>query len=173
MITLSIPRFRKPKDKEYTVYEIHITKPNGREVAIEKRYSEFYEFNKQVGKFVHEHLHFPSKKLPKPLNTSSRFLESRREALEQYLRNLVLFIEINEVHDLLTQFLDTTLPQHVHNFDSSRASSMEELDGFEDERPRLTHQPLMCFIKDPFKDNFDANPLPNVVLEGTLKGVYG
>lgn len=173
MITLSIPRFRKVKDKEYTVYEIHITKPNGREVIIDKRYSELYDFNKQVGKLVHDHLHFPSKKLPKPLNSSSRFLESRREALEKYLINLVSFIEIAEVHDLLTQFLDTNLPLHVHHLDSSRASSMEEVDGYEDEGPRLTHQPLVCFIKDPFKDNCDENPLPNVVLEGTLKGLYG
>ncbi|KAL9963479.1 hypothetical protein ACROYT_G026990 [Oculina patagonica] len=172
MIALSIPRFRKLKDKEYTVYEIHITKPNGREVTSEKRYSEFYDFNKQVGKFVHDHLHFPSKKLPKPLNTSSRFLESRREALEQYLRNLVSHIGITEVHDLLTQFLDTNLPQHV-NLDSSRTSSLEELDGFQDEVPKLTHQALVCFINDPFKDNCDANPLPNIVLEGTLKGLYG
>lgn len=173
MIALSIPSFRKVKDdKEYTVYEIHITKPNGREVVIERRYSEFYDFNKQVGKYVHESLHFPSKRLPKPLNTSSRFLQSRRDALEQYLRNLVSFIWISEVHDLLTEFLDIILPQHV--LDSSRASSMEELDGYDDDRPRLTHQPLVCFIKDPFKDNYcSTNPLPDVVLQGIVKGLYG
>lgn len=178
MLDLSIPSFRKVKDdKEYTVYEIHITKPNGREVVTERRYSEFYDFHKQVGKFVQDHrhhLHFPSKKMPKPLNTNPRFLESRREALEQYLRNLVSFMEITEIHDLLTQFLDTSLPQHVHNnLDSSRATSMDDLDVYEEIGPRLTHQPLMCFIKDPFKDNCDANPLPNVVLKGTLEGLYG
>lgn len=174
MIALSIPSFRKPRDdKEYTVYEIHITKPSGREVITERRYREFDDFHKQVGKVVHEPLHFPSMKLPKPLNTKSRFLESRREALEQYLRNLVAFIGIIEVHDLLTQFLDTSLPQHTYNLDYSRASSIEELDGYYDEVPRLTHQPLMCFISDPFKDTNGKNPLPDIVLQGTLKGLYG
>ena len=179
MLDLSIPSFRKVKDdKEYTVYEIHITLPNGREVITERRYSEFYDFHKQVGKVLvqdhRNHLHFPSKKMPKPLNTNPRFLESRREALEQYLKNLVSFIEISEVHDLLTQFLDTSLPQHLHpNLDSSIPSSMDELDRYEDEGPRLSHQPLMCFTKDPFKENYDANPLPNVVLKGILEGLYG
>ena len=176
MLELSIPSFRKVKDgKEYTVYEIHITLPNGREVITERRYSEFYDFHKQVGKLLvqdhRHHLHFPSKIMPKPLNTNPRFLESRREALEQYLRTLVSFLEISEVHDLLTQFLDTSLPQHVHNnLDSS--SSLDELDRYEDEGPRLTHQPLMCFTKDPFIDKCDANPLPNVVLKGILEGLY-
>lgn len=174
MIALSIPSFRKPRnDKEYTVYEIHITKPNGREVTTERRYREFYDFQKQISKIVHEPLHFPSTKLPKPLNTSLRFLESRREALEKYLRNLVSFIGISEVHNLFSQFLETSLPQHCHNLDSSRASSIEELDAYNDELPRLTHQPLMCFINDPFKDNKGNNPLPDIVLQGTLKGLYG
>ena len=179
MLGLSIPSFRKVKDEqEYTVYEIHITLPNGREVITERRYSEFYDFHKQVGKLLEQdhrhHVHFPSKKMPKPLNTNPRFLESRREALEQYLRNLVSFIEISEVHDLLTQFLETSLPHHAHNnLDSSRASSMDELHRYEDEGPRLSHQPLMCFTKDIFIDNYDANPLPNVVLKGILEGLYG
>lgn len=180
MLDLSIPSFRKVKDdKEYTVYEIHIILPNGREVITERRYSEFYDFHKQVGKLLEQdhrhHLHFPSKKMPKPLNTNPRFLESRREALEQYLKNLVPFLEISEVHDLLTQFLDTSLPQHVHNnLDLSRTSSMDEVDRYETEGPRLSHQPLMCFTKDPFKDKiFDTNPLPNVVLRGILEGLYG
>lgn len=179
MLDLSIPSFRKVKDdKEYTVYEIHIILPNGREVITERRYSEFYDFHKQVGKLLeqdHRHrLHFPSKKMPKPLNTNLRFLESRREALEQYLKNLVPFLEISEVHDLLTKFLDTSLPQHVHNnLDLSRESSMDEVDRYENEGPRLSHQPLMCFTKDPFKDNCDTNPLPNVVLRGILEGLYG
>ena len=178
MLGLSIPSFRKVKDdEEYTVYGIHITLPNGREVITERRYSEFDDFHKQVGKLLvqdtRHKLHFPSKKRPKPLNTNPRFLEFRRKGLEQYLRNLVSFIEISEVHDLLAQFLDTSLPQHVHNnLDSSRASSTDELDRYEDEGPRLTHQPLMCFTKDPFKDNFDVNPLPNVVLKGILEGLY-
>lgn len=174
MIALSIPSFRKPRnDKEYTVYEIHITKPNGREVIKERRYREFDDFHKQISKIVHEPLHFPSMKIPKPLNTSSRFLESRREALEKYLRTVCSFIGISEVHDLLTQFLDISLPQHFQNVDVSRASSTEELDAYNDEVTRFAHQPLMCFISDPFKDRNSNNPLPDIVLQGTLKGLYG
>lgn len=177
MITLSIPSFRKVRDESesgYFVYEIHVTKPSGREVILERRFQEFYEFNKQIGKTVSHPPHFPSKKLPKPLNTSSRFLESRRVALEQYLRDLVPMIGISEVHDLLAQFLDTNLPRNIQQLDSSRASSFEELDGYADEGPRLTHQPLVCYINDPFKDqDCGTNPLPDVVLQGTLEGLYG
>lgn len=174
MIALSIPSFRKVKDEGYFVYEIHVTKPTGREVILERRFQEFYEFNKQVGKTVNNPPHFPSKKLPKPLNTSSRFLESRRVALEQYLRDLLPLIGISEVHELLTGFLDTNLPHHIQNLNSSRASSIDDLDGYTDEGPRLTHQALVCYSKDPFNDNeYTTNPLPNVVLQGILEGLYG
>lgn len=179
MISLSIPSFRKVKDETesgYFVYEIHVTKPSGREVTIERRFQEFYQFNKQVCKSVNNPPHFPSTKLPKPLNTNTRFLESRRAALEEYLRNLVSLIEISEVHDLLTRFLETNLPQHIRmqNLDYSRTSSIEDLDGYSVEGPKLTHQPLVCFVRDPFKDNVcSTNALPDVVLQGTLEGLYG
>ena len=177
MIALSIPSFRKVRDEDesgYFVYEIHVTKPSGREVVLERRFQEFYEFNKQVGKTVNRPPHFPSTKLPKPLNTSSKFLESRRVALEKYLRNLLPLIGISEVRDLLMTFLDTKLPQQIQNLDSSIQSSTEDLDGYADEGPRLTHQPLVCYINDPFKDyDCSSNALPNVVLQGTLEGLYG
>lgn len=179
MISLSIPSFRKVKDETesgYFVYEIHVTKPSGREVTIERRFQEFYQFNKQVCKSVNNPPHFPSTKLPKPLNTSTRFLESRRAALEEYLRNLVSLIEISEVHDLLTRFLETNLPQHIRmqNLDYSRTSSIEDLDGYSVEGPKLTHQPLVCFVRDPFKDYVcSTNALPDVLLQGTLEGLYG
>lgn len=175
MISVSIPSFRKVRDEGYFVYEIHVAKPTGREVVLEKRYQEFNEFHKQIGKTVSNPPHFPSKKLPRPLNTNPRFLESRRAALEQYLKNLLPMIGISEVHDLLTGFLDTILPRrHIPNVDSSRASSAEDLDGVAVGGPRLTHQPLVCYTVDPFHDrNYGTNPLPNVVLQGTLEGLYG
>lgn len=174
MISVSIPSFRKVRVEGFFVYEIHVTKPTGREVVLERRFQEFYEFNKQISKTVNNPPHFPSKKLPKPLNTNSRFLESRRAALEQYLRNLLPLIGIGEVHDLLTGFLDTNLPRHIQNLESSRASSIDDLDGYTG-GPRLCHQPLVCYVNDPFSDrvNHSTNPLPNVVLQGTLEGLYG
>ncbi|XP_068685160.1 sorting nexin-24-like [Montipora capricornis] len=174
MISVSIPSFRKVREEGFFVYEIHVTKPTGRQLIVERRFQEFYEFHKQIGKTVTNPPHFPSRKLPKPLNTNPRFLESRRAALEKYLRDLLRLINVTEVHDHLTGFLDTPLPPGSQNLNLSRTSSIDDLDGYGYQGPTLSHQPLVCYMDDPFKDCKDStNPLPSIVLQGTLEALYG
>ncbi|XP_015756673.1 PREDICTED: uncharacterized protein LOC107336126 [Acropora digitifera] len=175
MVSVCIPSFRKVKDEGYFVYEIHVTKPTGRQLVLERRFREFNEFHKQITKTVNNPPHFPSWNPPRPLNTNSRFLESRRGALEQYLNDILALISVNEVLDLLNGFLDTQLIQRgAQNFNSSRTSSIEEIDGYGYQGPILSHQPVVCYIYDPFFDgNISTNPLPNIVLQGTLEGLYG
>ena len=166
MFSLSIPSFRKVKDSKYTVYEIRLIKPGGREVVLAKRFREFNDFHKQISKIV-DAPHFPSRKLPRPLNSNLRFLESRREALELYLRNLMSLTGVSEVRDLLGHFLDTK------NFDTPRTSSVEEITEEEEQLPRLTHMPVVCFTRDPFQEDHSPRRLPDIVLQGALDALYG
>lgn len=171
MIILSIPGFRKVNDS-HVVYQIQVLKPGGQNV-VERRYREFDELNKKLKKLMNILPELPPKR-PSIHSKSSKFLESRREGLESYLRGVIQGLNEPCVNDLLSEFLETVLPSLSG---SQRASSTEELDGYEEEESRQTHQNVVCFSCDPFENAMsrygDNNALPDIVVTGVLAGLYG
>ena len=176
MIIISVPQFLQVEDEKgdkFTAFEIHILKPGGQKI-IEKRYKQFDELDEKIRRILPFAPKLPPKRV---LNKSNKFLEHRREKLELYLQELIeKYLEV--AHQLLTEFLETTLPVCL----SARASSADELDAEDEVSARkTTHQRVVCFTHDPFisqasrfgESSHFKSLLPDVVVEGVCLGLYG
>ncbi|TNN71321.1 Sorting nexin-24 [Liparis tanakae] len=89
-VRVSIPTFRSENnsiEKGYTVFGIDVLM-NGRQHAVEKRYSEFHTLHKMLKKSI-KPPEIPSKHVR---NWVPKVLEQRRQGLELYLQPILLFL---------------------------------------------------------------------------------
>ncbi|XP_022268599.1 sorting nexin-22 isoform X5 [Canis lupus baileyi] len=122
---------------------------------------------------------FPSKRLP---NWRARGLEQRRQGLEAYIQGVVY---LNQ--DVPKEFLEFLNLRHFPT--DPKASSWGALGEFlpNDSSSQLHHQPVISFRMDPYICSpspvpypfllfflpCPTEPLPNVVVNGVLQGLYG
>ncbi|XP_065059469.1 sorting nexin-24-like [Rhopilema esculentum] len=170
---LSVPSFRQvvdqERDKKYTAYQIQIVY-NGTIKSLEKRYSEILELHKRMQKTMTLRADFPTRMA---LSKDHKFLESRRQGLENYLQAV-----IHEGYE--------ELPVEVYNFFevgplTQQTKSMEDSDSIDGElepqRPVSNHQPVIFFDKNLFlelspQEIEEEKQLLDVVLQGSLDGFY-
>nr|XP_030734829.1 sorting nexin-22 isoform X3 [Globicephala melas] len=107
---------------------------------------------------------FPSKRLP---NWRTRGLEQRRQSLEAYIQGIL--------------YLNQDVPKELLEFLSLRhlpivpkASSWGALGEFlpGNSSSQLYHRPVISFCMDPYICIPSPEPLPNVVVNGVLQGLY-
>nr|XP_025739811.1 sorting nexin-22 isoform X2 [Callorhinus ursinus] len=108
---------------------------------------------------------FPSKRLP---NWRTRGLEQRRQGLEAYIQG-ILYLNQDVPKELL-EFLNLR-----HFPTDPKASSWGALGEFlpNDSSSQLRHRPVFSFHRDPYICSPSPEPLPNVVVNGVLQGLYG
>ncbi|XP_042685461.1 sorting nexin-24 isoform X1 [Centrocercus urophasianus] len=170
-----IPSFRYEEselERGYTVFKIEVLM-SGRKHFVEKRYSEFHALHKKLKKCIRTP-EIPSKHVR---NWVPKVLEQRRQGLELYLQTVIL-----ENEELPKIFLDFLNVRHVPTL--PKAESCGSFDETESEESstdisvlhlcssKLSHQPVLLFLRDPYvlpkaNDNF-----PNVVIEGILHGIF-
>ncbi|XP_063121233.1 sorting nexin-22 isoform X2 [Rattus norvegicus] len=126
---------------------------SGRRHTVPRRYSEFHALHKRIKK-RYKVPDFPSKRLP---NWRTRGLEQRRQGLETYIQG-VLYLNQDVPKELL-EFL------RLRHFPTdSKASSWSS---------QLHHRPVIGFCLDPYIHTPSPAPLPEVVVDGVLQGLYG
>ncbi|XP_076145139.1 sorting nexin-24 isoform X2 [Alosa pseudoharengus] len=144
----------------YIVFKIEVLMC-GRQHTIEKRYSEFHTLHKALKKIT-KVPEIPSKHVR---NWIPKVLEQRRHGLELYLQTI---ITENEV--LPKIFLDFLNIRHFPSL--PKTESCGSFDTDLEESSKLTHQPALLFLRDPYvlPDNHDT--FPNVVTEGVIHGMF-
>ncbi|XP_032198717.1 sorting nexin-22 isoform X3 [Mustela erminea] len=143
---------RQSPEKGHMVFRVEVL-CRGRRHIVQRRYSEFHALHKRIKK-LYKVPDFPSKRLP---NWRSRGLEQRRQGLEAYIQG-VLYLNQDVPKELL-EFLNLR-----HFPTDSKASSWGS---------QLHHRPVISFYTDPYICSPSSEPLPNVVVNGVLQGLYG
>uniref|UniRef100_A0A669QHW7 Sorting nexin 24 n=2 Tax=Phasianus colchicus TaxID=9054 RepID=A0A669QHW7_PHACC len=145
----------------FQVFKIEVLM-SGRKHFVEKRYSEFHALHKKLKKCIRTP-EIPSKHVR---NWVPKVLEQRRQGLELYLQTVIL-----ENEELPKIFLDFLNVRHVPSLPKAEScGSFDETES--EESSKLSHQPVLLFLRDPYvlpkaNDNF-----PNVVIEGILHGIF-
>ncbi|XP_025021813.1 sorting nexin-24 isoform X1 [Python bivittatus] len=135
---------------------------NGRKHFVEKRYSEFHALHKKLKKFIRTP-EIPSKHVR---NWVPKVLEQRRQGLEFYLQSIVL-----ENEELPKMFLDFLNVRHFPSLPKAEScGSFEETES--EESSKLSHQPVLLFLRDPYVLPAANDDFPNVVIEGILHGLF-
>uniref|UniRef100_A0A8C4ZK05 Sorting nexin 24 n=1 Tax=Gadus morhua TaxID=8049 RepID=A0A8C4ZK05_GADMO len=145
-IRVSIPSFRSEissLEKGYTVFKIDVLM-NGRQHAIEKRYSEFHALHKMLKKSI-KPPEVPSKHVR---NWVPKVLEQRRHGLELYLQTIIMENEV-----LPKIFLDFLNIRHFPSVPKTESCGS----------PNLHLNPSLFPSLDTFA---------NVVSEGVIHGVF-
>ncbi|XP_048359210.1 sorting nexin-24 [Sphaerodactylus townsendi] len=159
-----IPSFRYEEselERGYTVFKIEVLM-NGRKHFVEKRYSEFHALHKKLKKFIRTP-EIPSKHVR---NWVPKVLEQRRQGLEAYLQNIIL-----ENEELPKIFLDFLNVRHFPSLPKAEScGSFEELES--EDSSKLSHQPVLLFLRDPYVLPTANDDFPNVVIEGILHGLF-
>ncbi|XP_006243366.1 sorting nexin-22 isoform X1 [Rattus norvegicus] len=153
------PRDQRKRDPEFRartfvakVFQVEVLY-SGRRHTVPRRYSEFHALHKRIKK-RYKVPDFPSKRLP---NWRTRGLEQRRQGLETYIQG-VLYLNQDVPKELL-EFL------RLRHFPTdSKASSWSS---------QLHHRPVIGFCLDPYIHTPSPAPLPEVVVDGVLQGLYG
>ncbi|XP_078475643.1 sorting nexin-24 isoform X2 [Lampetra planeri] len=143
----------------YTVFKVEVTM-NGRKHFLEKRYSEFHALHKQLKKVI-KTPEFPPKHVR---NWVPKVLEQRRQGLEYYLQGILY--ENEELPKVLLEFLSIRHLPSIH-----KADSYDSLDDLDSEEPRLCHQPVLAYSRDPYVLPAMSEGLPNIVVDGVLQGL--
>uniref|UniRef100_A0A672JIP3 PX domain-containing protein n=1 Tax=Salarias fasciatus TaxID=181472 RepID=A0A672JIP3_SALFA len=149
-VSVSIPSFRfenNSVEKGYTVFKIDVLM-NGRQHTVEKRYSEFHALHKMLKKSI-KPPEIPSKHVR---NWIPKVLEQRRQGLEFYLQTIIMENEV-----LPKIFLDFL---NIRHFPSVAACL------------KLSHQPVLLFLRDPYLLSPAHDVFSNVVIEGVIHGVF-
>ncbi|XP_077609137.1 sorting nexin-24 [Crocuta crocuta] len=134
---------------------------NGRKHFVEKRYSEFHALHKKLKKCI-KTPEIPSKHVR---NWVPKVLEQRRQGLETYLQAVIL-----ENEELPKLFLDFLNVRHLPSLPKAEScGSFDETES--EESSKLSHQPVLLFLRDPFVLPA-ASDFPNVVIEGVLHGIF-
>uniref|UniRef100_A0A674K6P4 Sorting nexin 24 n=1 Tax=Terrapene triunguis TaxID=2587831 RepID=A0A674K6P4_9SAUR len=150
---LYIPSFRYEEselERGYTVFKIEVLM-SGRKHFVEKRYSEFHALHKKLKRFIRTP-EIPSKHVR---NWVPKVLEQRRQGLEMYLQTIIL-----ENEDLPKIFLDFLNVRHVPSLPKAESYG------------KLSHQPVLLFLRDPYVLPAANDDFPNVVIEGVLHGIF-
>ncbi|XP_068782190.1 sorting nexin-24 isoform X1 [Struthio camelus] len=135
---------------------------NGRKHFVEKRYSEFHALHKKLKKFIRTP-EIPSKHVR---NWVPKVLEQRRQGLELYLQTVIL-----ENEELPKIFLDFLNVRHVPTLPKAEScGSFDETES--EESSKLSHQPVLLFLRDPYVLPKANDDFPNVVIEGILHGIF-
>ncbi|XP_051677838.1 sorting nexin-22 [Oryctolagus cuniculus] len=143
---------RQSPEKGHMVFRVEV-QCSGRRHTVLRRYSEFHALHKRIKK-LYKVPDFPSKRLP---NWRTRGLEQRRQGLEAYIQG-VLYLNQDVPKELL-EFL------RLRHFPTDpKASSWGS---------QLHHRPVLSFRLDPYLCAPSPEPLPNMVVNGVLQGLYG
>ncbi|XP_006979411.2 sorting nexin-22 [Peromyscus maniculatus bairdii] len=154
---------RQSPEKGHMVFQVEVLY-SGRRHTVPRRYSEFHALHKRIKK-RYKVPDFPSKRLP---NWRTRGLEQRRQGLETYIQG-ILYLNQDVPKELL-EFL------RLRHFPTdSKASSWSTLREFlpSDTSSQLHHRPVIGFCMDPYIYSPSPAPLPEVVVDGVLQGLYG
>ncbi|XP_033750325.1 sorting nexin-24-like [Pecten maximus] len=156
MIRVTVPSFRKVGDHNdsYTVFNVEVCAA-GRLTNVEKRYSEFEDFHKQLKKIIRTP-EFPPKKVMK---WNPKVLEQRRIGLQLYLQGVV---QNDYISKIVQRFLCITL---------ANTTNMESLT-HDDQEVSLSHQPMIGFQPDAFLLNNNKSSLRDIITEGVHRGLY-
>ncbi|XP_076781470.1 sorting nexin-22 isoform X2 [Arvicanthis niloticus] len=144
---------RQSPEKGHMVFQVEVLY-SGRRHTVPRRYSEFHALHKRIKK-RYKVPDFPSKRLP---NWRTRGLEQRRQGLETYIQGILY---LNQ--DVPKELLEFLRLRHFLPTDS-KASSWSS---------QLQHQPVIGFCMDPYIYTQSPEPLPEVVVDGVLQGLYG
>ncbi|OCU02204.1 sorting nexin-24 [Xenopus laevis] len=159
-----IPSFRyedSEMERGYTVFRIEVL-VNGRRHFVEKRYSEFHALHKKLKKSI-KTPEIPSKHVR---NWVPKVLEQRRQGLEAYLQAIIF-----ENEELPKFFLDFLNVRHLPSL--PKAESCGSIDDLESDEPsKLSHQPVLLFLRDPYILPAANDNAANVVIEGVLHGLF-
>ncbi|CAN9504914.1 unnamed protein product [Ophioblennius macclurei] len=139
-VSVSIPSFRSENnsvEKGYTVFKIDVLM-NGRLHTVEKRYSEFHALHKMLKKSI-KPPEIPSKHVR---NWVPKVLEQRRQGLEFYLQTIIMENEV-----LPKIFLDFLNIRHFPSV--PKTESCGSFDTESEESSKLSHQPVLLFLRDP------------------------
>ncbi|XP_074057191.1 sorting nexin-24 isoform X2 [Macrotis lagotis] len=148
-----IPSFRYEEselERGYTVFKIEVLM-SGRKHFVEKRYSEFHALHKKLKKCI-KTPEIPSKHVR---NWVPKVLEQRRQGLEAYLQAVIL-----ENEELPKLFLDFLNVRHLPSLPKTESCG------------KLSHQPVLLFLRDPYVLPTANDDFPNVVIEGVLHGIF-
>uniref|UniRef100_UPI00358FBFBF sorting nexin-24 isoform X2 n=1 Tax=Myxine glutinosa TaxID=7769 RepID=UPI00358FBFBF len=163
MLEVAVPAFSQEgsePDRGYTLFKVEVL-VNGRKHVVKKRYSEFYTLNKKLKKVI-QTPEFPSKHVR---NWIPKVMEQRRQGLDNYLQGLIC--QGGEVPKPLLEFLGIRhLPSML------KTESLDSLDVYPEDT-KLSHQPILGFSRDPYVFGTVTDGLPNIVVEGVLRGLYG
>ncbi|XP_030786652.1 sorting nexin-22 isoform X1 [Rhinopithecus roxellana] len=176
---------RQSPEKGHMVFQVEVL-CSGRRHTVPRRYSEFHALHKRVRrrrpptgpgpasvrplprpceiKKLYKVPDFPSKRLP---NWRTRGLEQRRQGLEAYIQGILYLNQ--EVPKELLEFL------RLRHFPTDlKASNWGTLGEFlPRESSSQQHQrPVLSFHMDPYVCTPSPEPLPNVVVNGVLQGLY-
>lgn len=106
-LLISIPSSKQKqcKNGRYTAYCIE-SYLNGKCHKVDRRYSEFFELHRTLKKCSHHQLpNLPPKKVR---NLSQKFIEQRRNSLEEYLKHLLKNVGLDKAKEL-NDFLNVPL----------------------------------------------------------------
>ncbi|CAF99302.1 unnamed protein product [Tetraodon nigroviridis] len=162
-VSVSIPSFRSensPVEKGFTVFRIDVL-VNGRQHAVEKRYSEFHTLHKMLKKSI-KPPEMPSKHVR---NWVPKVLEQRRQGLELYLQTVIA-----ENRVLPRIFLDFLSIRHFPSV--PKTESCGSFDTESQGSSKLSHQPVLLFLRDPYLLPSAHDLFSNVVIEGVVHGVF-
>uniref|UniRef100_A0A8B9PRQ9 Sorting nexin 2 n=1 Tax=Apteryx owenii TaxID=8824 RepID=A0A8B9PRQ9_APTOW len=154
-------KLQQAKDEIKEVFKIEVLM-SGRKHFVEKRYSEFHALHKKLKKFIRTP-EIPSKHVR---NWVPKVLEQRRQGLELYLQTV-----ISENEELPKIFLDFLNVRHVPTLPKAEScGSFDETES--EESSKLSHQPVLLFLRDPYVLPKANDDFPNVVIEGILHGIF-
>ncbi|XP_028661082.1 sorting nexin-24 [Erpetoichthys calabaricus] len=163
-VMVCIPSFRSEDtglEKGYTVFKIDVL-VNGRQHSVEKRYSEFHALHKKLKKCI-KTPEMPSKHVR---NWVPKVLEQRRLGLEIYLQTIIFENEV-----LPKIFLDFLNIRHFPSL--PKTESCGSFDGTEsEESSKLSHQPALLFLRDPYVLPAADDTFSNVVIDGVIHGIF-
>ncbi|XP_048705371.1 sorting nexin-24 isoform X5 [Caretta caretta] len=108
-------------------------------------------------------------------NWVPKVLEQRRQGLEIYLQSDKTPHQIKTIilenEDLPKIFLDFLNVRHVPSLPKAESyGSFDETES--EESSKLSHQPVLLFLRDPYVLPTANDDFPNVVIEGVLHGIF-
>ncbi|XP_052423619.1 sorting nexin-24 [Carassius gibelio] len=162
-IEVSIPSFRSEGsnvEKGYTVFKIEVLMC-GRQHTVEKRYSEFHALHKMLKKVI-KPPEIPSKHVR---NWVPKVLDQRRHGLELYLQTVLMENEV-----LPKIFLDFLNIRHFPSLPKTESCGSFETES--EESSKLSHQPALLFLRDPYLLPSTNDTFSNMVIEGVIRGIF-
>ncbi|KAK3549954.1 hypothetical protein QTP86_016854 [Hemibagrus guttatus] len=147
-------------DSQQTVFKIEVL-TSGRQHTVEKRYSEFHALHKMLKKIM-KPPELPSKHVR---NWIPKVLEQRRHGLELYLQTIIMENEV-----LPKIFLDFLNIRHFPSL--PKAESCGSFETESEDSCKLTHQPALLFLRDPYLLPSTSDTFSNVITEGVIHGIF-